>query len=310
MDEKKGSKLGIILILIGAFFIVTRFDWFNINFNLYNMMQGVVRFWPLFLIAVGLSIIFSSKSIVKAIIWIVFFGFIVYIFVAVGGFSDYNFHMKNGKFEVNEKHYKVEKIMEIEDPLEAKAGKLIIDMGACALNIGDLDTGLVDVETTIEKASAIRSVSGSDVEIQVSEIGQFNTSLSSQRRMNINISDDIPWEIEASTGVVDGYFDLKDIEVSDFDLTIGAGTADIYFGDKTEVITALIEGGVSSITIYVPEDTGIRIEEESGLSSLEYAMDMTEKGSRLYSDNYDTADEKINILLQVGVSDVEVKYYK
>ena len=308
MENKKGNKLGVLFILLGVLFLLSKFSGYLYTFNMGNVFSVLYRYWPLFFIAIGLSLIFSSRSFVKIIIWIIFIVAIISSSMYFGWFSDYSFHMKNGKFEVKEQEHIGEQILEIEESEEITRGNLEIDLGACEIELIGISEKILNIESSIEKLRVKNEEKKDTVNISVSEKSSVSTTISNNRYVEIEINDEIEWDIDVAMGAASATFDMSDINVAEFNLSLGAGAAKIIYGDANEQVYSTIQGGVSKIEIVVPKESGLKIVSDSGLTIINNDINIASDGDVFTSDNFSEAENKIYLTLELGLSDLTINY--
>jgi len=70
-----------------------------------------------------------------------------------------------------------------------------------------------------------------------------------------------------------------------------------------------IEAGVSSIKLEIPDGTGVKIRLDGALISKNLANSGLEKiGDYYYSENYDDAENKIDINVKMGVGNIDLRF--
>jgi predicted membrane protein len=69
-----------------------------------------------------------------------------------------------------------------------------------------------------------------------------------------------------------------------------------------------VESGAASVTLRVPEDVAARIKASGGLSEISVDQNRFPRtGNGYQSADYDTAANKVDILIETGVGSVKVK---
>ena len=88
----------------------------------------------------------------------------------------------------------------------------------------------------------------------------------------------------------------------------GARVADIGSGTG-RIVRMLVDAGASSITVLIPQGVGCSLSVDAALSSKRFPG-FTKNEDGLYeTDNYRTADRRIEITIDVGVSSLKVERY-
>jgi hypothetical protein len=90
---------------------------------------------------------------------------------------------------------------------------------------------------------------------------------------------------------------------------MGAASLKLKLGEMHDTVNVRIEGGASSIRIYIPKNSGCEIKSDMGLSSKDFEEFINIGDDTYRTPNYDSAVKKIFIVLDGGVSSVKVKRY-
>ncbi|QTD39933.1 toast rack family protein [Sporosarcina sp. Te-1] len=125
---------------------------------------------------------------------------------------------------------------------------------------------------------------------------------------NIQLTDKIPLDLDIDMGVSDTTLDLKGLQLNK--LTIDSGVSDSTIdlsGDWKESFPANIDIGVGDSTLLLPKQTGVRLSISRGIANVDL-KDFISKGNGIYvNEAFDKADVIIDITMNIGIGDVEVK---
>ena len=131
--------------------------------------------------------------------------------------------------------------------------------------------------------------------------------ISNQAKIQLN---DRPiWNIDLGIGAGKGDFDFSNYKVEKLKVSTGVADMDIKMGDKVTTSNIDIEAGVASITLELPRSVGCEMRMDGALNAKN--MDDLEKVSNgLYrSAGFDSADKKIIIKFEGGLTSVNIKRY-
>ncbi len=317
--KRTGRGLGILLILFGAIFLINEFGVLDEFFALYHVSLGSIisngvsamfRFWPLILVAMGITVIFRNK-IVSGITWGVFF--IAILVLAVVGPS-YYFQASApwivfngpsiGNTQTSDENYTYN--ASVDYTPEMKKGQADISLGACKTILSGTDKKAAILESTIKGFKSGWSLDQDTLTLNVSEEDIVLGGKNFDRTNYISLGDKLVWSIAVSTGASDSKLDMSSLSVSDVSIDMGAGSAELTLGNKAAMTTVSIDGGASDIRIIVPKETGIDVETDSGLSSNNFdSVNLSPIGEGKYvSDGYSTAANKIKISISTGMSNI------
>lgn len=306
---RRRNTVGLILILIGMAWIIELTGLVNVNW-----VESVKRFWPIILIAIGLSLM-ADKYKYKYItlgVWIVAFA----LFVAFGMYNENKPSTITEHISNNAKRYvtQVKEISKTEDipfDKENEEGKLTLNLGAVKLNVKKgQDDFLAKMHTKIENIEQIyieQKLSGGKQEavLKYSHNEYKNNDIS--REFTLQLNSLIPWSVDANLAVVDGKLDFSKIPLEQLNLKLGAGALEVSVG-KQQVNSVLnIQAGATDLKIHIPKDTGCKIKSENVFSNLSFHnIELTKQGDVYTSDNYESADHKIEVHIQSAISAIEI----
>lgn len=90
--KRNNFIFGGVLVFIGIFLLL-----YNLDLIRWSILEVAFDLWPLILIAVGASIVFSDKSTIKTLVWIGFF----VIIISYGFYLQYTDYQLSGNSKSN-----------------------------------------------------------------------------------------------------------------------------------------------------------------------------------------------------------------
>lgn len=287
---------GLLLILVGGLALAGNFGLAVINW------ADLWRLWPLFIIAAGLSILSFKNIIWKIISVILSVATIAAIaWVLLGGISQFNM----GSSQTYSDTVQVASN-------EVKSAEISLDAGASEINIStDSQTAVVTAElksnfATLEKTS---SISDSIQKVNFS-MKSGNIWLGSfKNQWNVSLTRALPISLSVDAGACDANIDLSLAKLNAVDINMGASSLVLKLGANQSLANVNIDSGASSITVRVPNESGVKLYIDDGLNSKELA-DLKLSGDKTYeSNNYNSASKKIDITAKIGVSSFTIERY-
>lgn len=302
MIKIKGKKvtLGIILITLGIVWILSNLNIIDINpYRLIsNTIGGLLDLWPLILIIVGISIIFKKEALNTAL-WIAF----VAIVLIYSLFIKTDIRQNPSSENFKEETYSSDMNSNIEK------GNLDLDIGASNFIVEAIDDNFIKLDHDGAFNYKL-SREGRTENIYISSKKNILQN-GMNRKLKLGINSSIPWRIDLDMGAASGNLDLKDIRVEEFDLDMGAGKIELTFGDKIELTSIDIDSGASQIILNIPKDSGLKIYMDGALNSTnldKLALTKLDRGEYI-SNNFNSADSKFEIEVDMGVGNFEINYY-
>lgn len=321
--KRSGVGIGVFLLLVGIAFLLHEFGVFAYIETTYNIslwalivscFTSLFSLWPFLLIMLGLNIIFRSK-ILNRILWLVFF-VLIGLNVLLGPFyysgvpwlnSMTNWNYVQGNMMGQNDNYSYSNSTDYSENL--KYGNAQIELGACNLAISGAENEAAKVESNIKGVNAEITQENDTINMNVTEKNPINGIHSNiNRRAKVYLGERIKWGLKVITGASDSNIDLRNLRVDMLDLELGAGNAKIHVGKLEKNTEIVIQGGASSVGIYVPTGSGLDIQTDSGLSINNFDnLNLIKSGSGDFiSKEYLKAENKVKITLRTGVSNVEV----
>ncbi len=123
--------------------------------------------------------------------------------------------------------------------------------------------------------------------------------------LNLNLAETKTKSLSLSSGAASTNIDLSNSNIADLDLSTGAASINLDLtGSRKNDLMADIKGGVGSLKVRVPKDTGVQFR-ASGLGSIS-APGFTRTNGNYRNDSWDNSGHKIEINIAGGVGSVEI----
>ena len=299
---KKGHTLGLILILIGIAWIIRQAGIISINWA-----AALKTLWPVFLVAAGASVLLGQRRKLVSGIWIltflVFIGFGIYKRNEPARLLDLE-----GEIQIDvgplEQIRRTTPAREILLTQGTETDRLILQLGTAKINLNaKASDALAKLDSNIPGLKQ-RIIQGTQT---VLEYSNEQSDSSTKQDFKLDLNPNIKWDIEANLGVVDGSLNLEEIPIEKLHLALGVGDLKIRFGQKQEMTRMNLWSGATSLDIYIPKGSGLKIKQGKIISNLDvHYMDMIEQDDYLISENYDTAAHKIEIEIVSALSGINV----
>jgi hypothetical protein len=304
-----GIFWGFVLVWAGLAYLGASFGWWD-----YSKAAELWLYWPLALIFGGLSVLLRGRKFGWAILTslLLVMTFIIYDLSFASRplvFND-GWRSQYGQGgEVREEGLSTDK------DARAKDIKYKIRVGAIRADISGITAKALD-GNFVSSVMGIRKESSLYGETQLIELtneGQRGPVMwfgrKVENRLSLSFSSELPISLEADCGASELNFDLSEYILRRVQLSAGASNIRLKIGEKTENgARVAISSGASAIKIELPKSLGVRIKSDDGLSSNTFAG-FVKDGEYHKNEGYDTATQKIDIVLQTGVSSVEVVQY-
>lgn len=295
---------GVILISLGLVFLLN-----NLGYVPWAVWFRIVSLWPVILIAIGIEIIFrktrlSFLTILSPLLFM----------AAILGPTCFQ------KVELH-KVYRAPETYQYSENLDTSLTKVtaILQLRAGNLEISSGTEGLVSAKLEYWKRKPITTheYSGFDssatIEIRDRERGWKGWSWRAwgAKDWEIKLTDRIPIDLRIYAKATDGELDLSDLKLENLNLDIKAANFNIKLGDMVDQLNGRIESDASRLSLLIPEDVGLKIENHSKLTSTSFSQLSILKYDNIYqTSNFDQASQKITLSLEGSVTRLVVKSYQ
>lgn len=124
---------------------------------------------------------------------------------------------------------------------------------------------------------------------------------------SFDLNSEIPLSLDFETGASDTKLDLTDLKVTDLRLQTGASATDLTLPANAGQTRAVIRAGAASVIIRVPSAVAARIRAEGGLAAIKVDRNRFPRAGNVYqSPDYDTAINKVDVDIETGMGSIEI----
>lgn len=306
---------GISLISVGILLVLNNLNLAEFGFNWHQFG----RFWPLILVAMGLTSLTKSAKInpwISNVSLALVISFFLYKTIEIGDYNKEEFSWSN-----NREYDSKGSDQNFSLPLDSLADTATFELngGASEFNISDTTNNLIDAKShlNVGEYSLEKITDGSSEKIKMllnedkNVKGKFDFNDNHwDSYVDVKLNKNVLWNFKFQLGAGDVDFDLSKFKVNSIDMDAGAAAVDLKLSALAANTEVKIDAGATDIKISIPKEAKCKIKLNSVLSSKEF-VGFTEKGDGVYeSDNFaESTGNTININLDAGVSNIEIKRY-
>ncbi len=289
-----------LLITAGVIFLLDNLGYVDVDWT------DLWRFWPVVLILAGLDLLLARRSalgnLIVLVLTLALIGGVVWMVVGGGGLllgSD-----DRGGAGVTR----------IDEPLDdAERAALDVAFASGTLDIaaaaerGSLVQGDLDLATDHNPVWDVER-SGQEVTMRLAYPRGTSVSFAFGQGddWQLRLSPQAGWDLMVDVGAGDARLDLTGLDVRALTVNTGAGQTTVILPDQGD-FEATVEGGVGTLTLEIPATMAARVTVNGGLAPVS-ASDRYDKEGRTYTaGNWDTADERVEIRLNLGIGAVTIR---
>jgi hypothetical protein len=302
-------RSGVILISIGIVFLLN-----NLGYVPWVVWFRILSLWPVILIAIGIEKIFGKTRLS----FLTILSPLLYMAAILGPayFSaGYGEGWEWGKAHHAPETYQYSRdldtsVTKVTATVQFRAGNLEISSESEKLISAKLDFWKREPITTYEYSG---SDSTANIEIRDEERewkGWFWRGWG-EKDWAIALTDKIPLNLRINTRATQGELDLSDLKLTELNLDVKAASLNIKLGDMVDPIEGRIESDASRLSLLIPEDIGLKIENRAELTSTSFSNISIMKYDNIYqTSNFEQAPKKIVLSLEGSVTRLVVKSYR
>lgn len=301
--------IGLFLIMVGVIvFLVTS------GYGSWEMIWQIWRLWPVLLIFIGIRIIWHGPSGE----WLSY-GF--WLLVALGIIILLVMNPRSGMGPAESGNITHTTVNRSDYP-RVTTGKVLVSFGGGQIVLGSNTGEWLDGDFGgFNARPSVRNFQDT-LEVQLTQTGHFPKTWRLHRgsewndkqgpnhdfRWDIQLSPELPWDIELRTGGIKGDADLSGIAVKQLRLKMGAGDFNLILGDKNNNTTVNVESGASHIQMKVPKSSGVKVKLSGALVNTNIKnLGWISNNQTYISPDYETAANHVNVELNMAVGNFELE---
>lgn len=255
-------------------------------------------FWAVILIVLGAIFLLQNAGILNVgwgVLWPV-------LLIALGAWLLLGNFVRSSRAEVSRTI-----------PLEgARAAHLDVSHGAGELRIGASSDPSALVSNTLdgELKQRVRR-DGDRLDVRLSQdrdwgFWMWPGNWGASSRWSMAINREVPLTMALHTGASDARIDLRELQVSDLTVEVGASALDLTLPASGRV-SARVKAGAADVKVRVPEGVAARIRGVVGVGSLNLDQSrFPQRGGVHESPDYETAANRVELIVEGGAASVRV----
>jgi hypothetical protein len=309
-NQRTSLVFPIVLIALGAILLYTQYH------PAWDPWPILRTYWPLILIFVGLGKIWDATrrrqltdaggaacdrgvSIGSTVAILAFILALLALFWHGRAFS----RERHGDRSM---HHEVRSI----ERQDAKSAHITVESGAGQVTVSGGSSRLLDANFSYGYSFSSPQV---DYKVQ-SGVGELTITQDGERThfgtthndWDLRLSNDVPLTLKVNMGAGEGRFRLRDMQLTDLDLQMGAGHVDVDLtGARKQDLKADIQGGVGQATIRLPRNVGVIASASGGIGAVAN-HGLKRDGDDYVNDAYGKTPATIHLTVQGGVGEISL----
>jgi hypothetical protein len=299
--KRRGSLVWpIVLIGIGVLFLLS-----NLGVVDWELFPTLLRLWPILLVAVGLDLLLGRRSGIWA-------GITIAIILALFSGGVWLLQTTTSVWASELVTHEVSQKLG-----DTETAEVAIYMGVGILEIDSMESNSKLISGTIEvgEHEEIREYfddDGDEAVYELSTRGQeyypswlFNERWEGDKNWELSLNDEVLYNLIFDTGVGVSEVDVSDLMLSSLVLDSGVGETTVFLPGSGQY-EVNIDAGVGQVTVYIPEGIAVRMQLDTGLGNTSISGDFDLRNGYYYSDDFETAEDFVELSIDGGVGEVKV----
>jgi hypothetical protein len=210
--------------------------------------------------------------------------------------------------------------------IEMAAGELEVSGGAADLLEASFTYNVAELKPEVDYSGGTLSVRTPDVDVRGASLWDLDKY---RYEWDLRLNEDVPMEMQVTMGAGRSDLRLGGLTLTRLDVTRGAGEVVVDLSGSTSLasldvgggagsvtvdlsgawqndLQATIEGGLGNRSLILPRDVGVRVKVEVGVGGVD-ATGLTKEGEYYTNDAYGQSDVTLNIEVDGGVGETELR---
>lgn len=185
-----------------------------------------------------------------------------------------------------------------------------IEMGAGELNVSSGADSLADTTFVYrganEKPEISYTVHGNEGDLIIKQPDNISIGINEKNKWQINLNETVPLDLAISLGAGESNLKLGDLTLNRLDVNAGASDLELDLrGSWQQDMTAQIESGVGQLTLYLPQDIGVRINADQGIGDIN-TRGLQQNGRTYVNDSYGVSDVTLELNIEAGLGEINL----
>lgn len=326
--SRRNYSWAVFLVLVGILLLLNTTEVVG-----WGIWQYIVRFWPVFIVLIGIKIILGESFLARALeifftilLTVAVFGVAYIQYTAKGvqflpkSVNEWILEGGSGMFNLTEDNVQSEIYVSFDEYQNIVERNLLLKMGAGSMNIiedGEANEYLrikqnhprVYEDSVLEQSEMNGALSLNFLSASPKSFNLFPNESS----YDISIGQlSLPTTLDIDIGTGSGELDLQRLPVKDFYTKIGAGNFSATFSRYSLPSGDIFFNiGTGKMTLYIPERIGYMFEYDLGVGQINVEgkdiSDFSTGRGKYTSSNYEDADIKLDMIVNVGVGSFTIK---
>jgi hypothetical protein len=288
--RREGVVAAVVFLGLGVIFLLS-----NLGYLALSSWEILLRYWPVFLVAIGIDIIIGRRKIwgllLGALIGLLLVGGVA--FLIVGATGAVNVQSQPVNFALND-------VSQSTGSITMAVGRLDLASGAAAGNVmdGNLRMGAL--------GAVEQSGSGSSFSLDATASSYVAVGVNDSPHWSLRLNPAVQYNLNVNMAVGEAYLNLTGLNVNEINGEMAVGRMEVRLPNAA--VSGEIQGAVGETVVYVPQGAVVHIHLNTGLTGVSLPPGYARNDNEVSSPNQQTAGPVINLTVGQALGAVSIRY--
>jgi hypothetical protein len=289
--RREGLVGAVVLIGLGVVFLLGTLGYLGLS-----AWEVILRFWPVFLVALGLDILIGHKRpwapVIGAVVGLLLVAGIAFLIVSAPAIT--NVRTEPVNFALNN-------VTQSNGRINMAVGRLEVGSGAAA-------TALADGQMRLGVLGNVRSSgSGGNFNLDADSSSYVSFGPNDSDRWTIQLNPMVQYNLNVNMGVGEEIVDLSALKAQNIDLNMAVGRIEVRLPTETSV-SGTVKGAVGETVVYVPRNATVSIHLDSGLTGVNYPPEYSKVDKELSSPSQAAGAPSVTLTVAQALGSISIRY--
>lgn len=295
--ERYAPAWGILLLFLGIIFLLQ-----NLNVLPWGLWGTLWHFWPVLIIAIGLTILLRFHNV-----WLVSALILAMLFACLG-ITVWQYGASPPAEKITSAYSEpLGSLEQAQVEIDFSRGSLTMDsLPYGSLNFVEAGSGMRNGDKGIKAEFRRR---GSEGELHLSlERGRWEFWSKGENSWQVRFNRNIPLTLDVKSAASNVHLDLSQLQITELAMDVDLGNYMVKVPSSAGSVHVYIDADLSNLEITIPDGVAIKLMADADLSILKVDESrFPRKGDYYVSPDFASAKNRIELELDCDLSRVQVK---
>ncbi len=288
--RREGVVAAIVFLGLGVIFLLS-----NLGYIQLSAWEILVRYWPVFLVAIGIDVIIGRRKIwglvLGAVIGLLLVAGVAFLIVGAAG-------LNTGRTQ--------QVSLPLNDLSQAN-GSIAIPVGRLDLSSGAPTGSLLQGDARIGALGTVsQNTVGNNFYLNAEALTFNPLNAGDSDRWQLHLNPAVTYHLTVNMAVGEGYLDLTGLKVSQVNADMAVGRMEVRLPNVA--VSGEVKGAVGETVVYVPQGAAVRIHLDIGLTGVTLPPNYVRSGNEVTSPNQQAGSPLIDLTIGQALGAVSIRY--